>query len=322
MKYILNIFLLFLITINANDFKNGLQAFHNKDFKKAKPLLLRSCKNDNYKGCAYLGFIYLNIENNKGYKKDISKAERFFVKACNNNEAIGCRGLGAMYEGDKKIKYYEIACNLGDTSSCYNLASDYEHGFNIGINLEKALDFYSKMNNQKGHISYKKLKEKIDMTPRLFDLILKNSTRDELWNAISRQKLKIIRQNKNYWVDKYDSSMFLKGSTLLTMYYLSDGSFVQAEFKFPESMNTKLIHDVKELVIEAYRQYDKVDGQLSVGKMSYRWDFYDGMKILVSRGWPDTTTYLTFYYPKRIKKLNEEIDSIKNKTKYKNPLIN
>lgn len=48
------------------------------------------------------------------------------------------------------------------------------------------------------------------------------------------------------------------------------------------------------MVSHKYGRPSSRSGSEGLGPVTYKWNFPQGMSIRVARGWPDTTTYLTF----------------------------
>lgn len=151
MKRVLS-FLLLLglgVALAANGFDQGVDAHKKHDFSKIASDYDTACKNNDFKACSELGFIYFA---GFGMPKDSDKAFVLLQKACEGGNMVGCRGLARMYDlgegvkkdGKKAIELYSKACNAGDTVGCMNLGIIYEYGENVQQDTSKAKEYYSK----------------------------------------------------------------------------------------------------------------------------------------------------------------------------------
>jgi hypothetical protein len=132
-------------------------------------------------------------------------------------------------------------------------------------------------------------------TLELFGVALKGATRDHLRQAFKDNGLRAIREEDGYWVDLYDAQGVLEGaSDFKTGYLAASGTFAFAEYTFPGFMDTQLVAKVIDLVATKYGAPSSQSGNYGLGNVTARWNLGQGMAIDVSRGWPDTTTYLSF----------------------------
>ena len=80
----------------------------------------KACEEGIMSQCVLLGMVY---ENNKKIK--IDEIKKLYNKACLFGNIGGCDRLGYIYAKESKIdmayKYYKIACDRGNSSSCYSL---------------------------------------------------------------------------------------------------------------------------------------------------------------------------------------------------------
>ena len=106
-----------------------------------------------------LKFLFWNMESNRLWSirantercEDTTKSCATFIYAakqrCNEGEVEACIAIGAHY-GYKDFMiakvYYEKACDLGDSISCNDIASLYEKGKGVPIDMEKAKEYYAK----------------------------------------------------------------------------------------------------------------------------------------------------------------------------------
>lgn len=145
--------------------------------------------------------------------------------------------------------------------------------------------------------------------PQLFNTELKGATRDQIRSVLQNTDVKAVREDNNYWVDKYNSNGVLQGATELNFGYTSNGKFAFAQYEFPVFMNSGKIVEVANLVASKYGQPSQRSGNPNLGDASYTWNFKNGMSIRAYRGWPDTTTFLQFKDKTNYSKMNTEIEA-------------
>ncbi|MDY0328863.1 MAG: hypothetical protein RBR52_00015 [Thiomonas sp.] len=127
----------------------------------------------------------------------------------------------------------------------------------------------------------------------LFGAPLKGASRDTLRAALLKAGLTPTRVDNNYFCDQYDVSGKLKGATQLTVCYTEDdNTFASAEYTFPAFMDTGLVKRVIDMVQVKYGRPTSLSGNYGLGGVTAKWRQPQGMQVLVTRGWPDTTTYL------------------------------
>ena len=145
--------------------------------------------------------------------------------------------------------------------------------------------------------------------PQLFNIELKGATRDQIRSVLQNTDVKAVREDNNYWIDKYNSNGVLQGASELNFGYTSNGKFAFAQYKFPVFMDSGKILEVANLVSSKYGQPSQRSGNPNLGEASYTWNFKSGMSITAYRGWPDTTTFLQFKDKTNYSKMNNEIDA-------------
>lgn len=149
--------------------------------------------------------------------------------------------------------------------------------------------------------------------PQLFNTELKGVSRDAMRNVLANTDVKTIREDNNYWVDKYNPNGVLQGASELNFAYTSAGKFAYAEYTFPAFVDTGKIIDVANLVASKYGKPSQRSGNTNLGDASFTWNFKNGMSIVVYRGWPDTTTYLRIKDGANLIKMNNEINAEKQR---------
>ena len=128
----------------------------------------------------------------------------------------------------------------------------------------------------------------------LFGVPLKGATRQELRLALVKAGLAPTRVSDHYFCDTYDVNGKLHGATTLDVCYREDNNhFADATYKFPAFMDTELVRKVVSTVESKYGRPSAFNGSYGLGPVNADWAQPQAMLINVSRGWPDTTVYLT-----------------------------
>lgn len=129
----------------------------------------------------------------------------------------------------------------------------------------------------------------------LFGVPIMNASRDQLRQVFEKNGIEVVREDNKYWVDTYNASRVLDGATNLEVGYVSaTGKFAYAEYTFPGFMDTQLVSKIINMVSTKYGRPSSQSGSYGLGEVTAKWNMGKGMEIVVSRGWPDTTTYLTY----------------------------
>lgn len=129
----------------------------------------------------------------------------------------------------------------------------------------------------------------------LFGTPLKGETRAQLRQVFKVHGMVPTREDENYWVDEYDPGSVLDGASKFSAGYVAATHvFAYAEYEFSGSMDTELVAKVIAMVQSKYGAPSSRTGNIAVGEVTATWDFPNGMVIHVSRGWPDTTTYIDY----------------------------
>jgi len=143
----------------------------------------------------------------------------------------------------------------------------------------------------------------------MFGTTLKGAKRDQLRQVFKQGGMIPTREDGAYWVDLYDSNGVLNGAAQFAVgYVMKTDEFAYAQYTFPSTMNTGLVKEVIDLVASKYGQPSEKKGQYGLGSVTATWKVGKNMKIEVSRGWPDTTTYLSFVDIPSNKAMNAEME--------------
>lgn len=147
----------------------------------------------------------------------------------------------------------------------------------------------------------------------LFGTPLKDASRSELRQALIKAGLSPRRVDSSYFCDEYGVNGKLKGASQLTVCYTeNDNHFASAEYTFPAFMDTQLVQKVIDTVKSKYGPPIAVSGDVGLGPVSAKWAMAQGMEIRVSRGWPDTTTYLDLVDKKNLDNMHKQMSAEKN----------
>lgn len=150
---------------------------------------------------------------------------------------------------------------------------------------------------------------------KVFDVLVKCARRAQLREAIKQTDGVPTREQDNYWCDLYNSSELLTGSSTLSVCYARDVEFALAMYKFPVFMDAGKVVEVRRMVQSKYGAATRSSGRADLGPVVYMWRQPDGMVIVVSRGWPDTTVYLEFREPSKFSAMQAEIKAQDDKEK-------
>ena len=150
---------------NAGIFHYYGKADPNKkpNYKKALKYFLLAFERKNYKSCRYLGDIY---SLGKGVAKNSSKAIQYLSKGLSVKDAHCYFRMGWCYDtGTCVSKNYKLArenylkaVEYGKLAGAYsNLGRLYQYGLGVEIDLNKALEYYTKGAELNSPLSKKQL---------------------------------------------------------------------------------------------------------------------------------------------------------------------
>jgi hypothetical protein len=129
----------------------------------------------------------------------------------------------------------------------------------------------------------------------LFGVKVKGATRDQLREAFEKGGLRPVRVDDKYWVDTYNASNVLEGaSEFMAGYVDRTRVFAFAQYEFKGFMDTELVAKVANMVTNKYGRANSQSGNVGLGPVTYIWNLPQGMIIRVTRGWPNTDTFLIF----------------------------
>lgn len=242
-------------------------------------------------------------------KKDILKSTALLEKSAKMGNVYAMADLGERYyKGEliprnytKAIKWLEKGNEKNNKKAKYYLADATQYGNGTKKNLESARLLFGFARYKDSSSRSKAIQDEINCPSsaetKLFGIRLQCAKRSDMMAAIKKEGAKVIREDTGYYADTYNSSDILEGSTNLNVFYI-DSKFVSAEYKFPGRNDKKLVTRVKDMVSSKYGHPDKSNGRENLGTVEHEWTTPDGITLKVYRGWPNTTTYLEYIYPK------------------------
>jgi len=124
----------------------ALDAFKQKDYKKAYTLYLQEANNGDLKAKSALSYLYFNA---LGVEKNSSKALKYLTQAADGNYTTAQYDLGMIYllgeddiktDKQKAFKWLSRAADLNHTQAKYNLALMYYQGEGTQIDVKKSAE--------------------------------------------------------------------------------------------------------------------------------------------------------------------------------------
>lgn len=145
----------------------------------------------------------------------------------------------------------------------------------------------------------------MDSSLKLFGVQLKGADRTAFRKALLNDGRKLLQAGS--WVDQYSPEGTLEGATAFEIGYVAgEDRFAYAEYKFASFVDAGQISRIARLIEAKYGPPDTTAGNPKVGEASFQWDFPDRTFVRVSRGWPDTSTYLSFADEESLAKLRQQ----------------
>lgn len=149
------ILIVFLNSLFANYFAEGMKEYGKGNEQKALELFRESCKKDGVDSCYYIAKHFeAGYDAGFSLKKDKSYAKEFYEMSCNAGKYEACSRLahsylkGVLGEKDflKALELYKIGCNKGKFSSdCEKLTLIYGKGIGkIKQDIKKSNEYLQK----------------------------------------------------------------------------------------------------------------------------------------------------------------------------------
>ena len=241
----------------------------------------------------------------QGVPRNFVKAAYWFRKAAAQGNADAETGLGAMYYFGrgvprnfvKAVYWQKKAAAQGNADAETGLGIDYNDGQGVPQNYVKAAYWWRKAAEQ-GNIFAKHnlaaLKEQEASPLRIFGVGLKGARRPQLEAALTAAGLTPHngQVGPRWWFDAYNVNGRLKGATRLLVGYTSHSRFALAQYTFPGFMDPGLVRRIIDMAQTKYGKPTSIHGNFGLGAVTATWNVGDGMAVEVTRGWPNTTTYL------------------------------
>ncbi|MDP2832329.1 MAG: tetratricopeptide repeat protein [Pseudomonadota bacterium] len=264
------------------------------------------------------------LKNGQGVAKNEAEAAAWFRKAAEQGDADAQENLGVMLvngQGVTKneaeaVAWFQKAAEQGNAGAQNHLGVRLEYGQGVTKNETQALAWYKKAKdsgNEYAQRNHARLDKRLNCaksaTTKLFDSPILCSSREDFRGVLKLAGLQATREDNDYWYDNYNSSTVLEKSQKLTVGYTRAGDLGVVEYSFPGHMDTGLVVWVREMVASKYGWPDDSNGVQSVGEVTYRWRLKDGIEVKVWRGWPDTTSYLTYTVPEYKAVMDGELEA-------------
>jgi TPR repeat protein len=290
-----------------------------KDNAQAVAWYRKAAEQGNANAQLNLGVMY---GNGRGVPKDNAQAVAWYRKSAGQGNADAQYELGVMYENGlgvpkddtEALAWYRKAAEQGDAYAQRNVGLMYENGRGAPKDDTEALAWYKKAaagGNEIAEDYYqdldKRLKCRRSATAIVFGVPLKCATRDDFRMTAKEAGAQATREEDNYWYDEYDSSAVLDKSKKLLVGYTNDDELAHVQYEFPSHMDTNLVVWVRDLVKSKYGWPEDSQGSPVLGEVTYTWKLKDGITVKVARGWPDTTTYLSYIVPEAKSAMEAEI---------------
>jgi hypothetical protein len=153
----------------------------------------------------------------------------------------------------------------------------------------------------------------------LFGVILKGASRDQLRQAFKANGLRVKDEMDFVWTDTYDARNVLDGASgFVAGYVLATGKFSYAQYTFPSFMDSEQVRKVINMVAIKYGKPTSQIGRYDLGEVQAKWEMGQDMLIEVKRGWPDTTTSLSFIDKSTNKQMSNEMFAVQKESERKN----
>ncbi|ABM02945.1 Sel1 domain and tetratricopeptide repeat-containing protein [Psychromonas ingrahamii 37] len=265
-------------------------------------------------------------QGGSGVEQNIRLAINWYKQAAIKNHPQAYHHLGLIYENgeqginvdkSKAFDYYQKASELGDVSASAQLAAYYEQGIGVPIDIEYALKLYQESPETWAKVNYQKLSKHRfcleNATTELFSVRIACTNRQILSKEIKNKQITVISENPADWSDTYFTGAIVEGTSQLEITYTREDYFASAHYTFIGRSDPDLITRIKETVKQKYGEPDTSEGEPMEGEASFQWLLEDGIKLVVQRKWPDTTTFLTYSLPKHIELLKAQQKQSPNK---------
>ncbi len=272
-------------------------------------------------------------ERGDGVLQDYKQAAYWYQKAADQGLPKAQQTLGKFYEEgvgvaqdfEQALYWYREAAFNDYYLGLARLARMYELGRGVNRDLNIAVKLYQKSTDLEPSgpawigdaVARLNAKKQCALSAQttLFSEEVLCVSREDLLQAIDRAGGVLTQARDSGWYDRYNSVNLLSNSSELIVGYTRAGEFALAQYTFPSESDPHQVSEIKAMVQNRYGLPTSVGGSPRHGKVNYAWKTKDGIEIRVSRGWPNTTTYMVFRNPKVYSEMLAEINAYKNTQK-------
>lgn len=242
--------------------------------------------------------------------KNYTEALRWYRKAADQGNSnaqfyIGlyyANGQGVVKDEALAFQWYAASAAQGNSTAQNNLGWMYQNGFGVTKNIDEALHLYelaAKQGEKLAINNFTALQAKLTCYKKsntlLFGEALNCTDKTAMRLAVKQAGAHVTREDDGYWYDLYDSSSLLDGTSELAIAYIGE-KFAKAYYKFDAMVDASKVVAVRNMVVSKYGKPATSEGNPSLGPVSYTWKLKDGIRLVVKRGWPDTTVYLEYIH--------------------------
>jgi TPR repeat protein len=294
----------------------------NIDFQRARKWYTKAANKGNSAAQYKLGSMY---QNGTGIEPNIHIAIKWYFAAAKQNHAQASYQLGLLYEKGfigkkgqqiitqdyrKARRYYQTACKLNYNKAYTRLAFLYENGLGVPVNLQQAHALYQKSTEEWGKQRFQALSKQLNClqtaTTKLFSVAIACTDRKAFDQQIKEQKITAIEERSNAWSDIYFTGAVIQGSNELEVSYTKDNLFASAKYTFVGRDKPELINQIRTQLSKKYGEPDARSGEIKQDKASFTWLLDDGVELTINRGWPDTTTFVTYSFPEHLALMTQQ----------------
>lgn len=277
-----------------------------QDRKEAEKWLLKSAEMNVVSAQKILAQAY--FFGDQSLDKNYKEATKWLRKAGENGDAYSQELLGhAYYKGNGVVQsysqaaeWYRKAAEQDYHSSQRSLGNLYLHGRGVDKDYNKAHFWFKKAapHDDWARNNLKLVNCFLEEGTHLFDINLRCADRKMMRKQVKAAGGVAKRESYDYWGDVYSSESLLNGSSELVISYDADNKRVAlVQYEFPSHMDSQQVAKIRDMVASKYGSPSHSSGTPKLGNVTYRWKLSDGIELKVARGWPDTTTYLSFKDP-------------------------
>lgn len=142
--------------------------------------------------------------------------------------------------------------------------------------------------------------------PSLFGVPLAHATRPELERALRAAHLILPPGGSHPWYDAYQVNGAVKNAKVLAISFTKRGRFAKAMYVFPSFISTKHTLQVMAMVRAKYGAPTDQYGHLRIGRLRVVWKLPHAFRILVTRRWPNPTTFMIIENQKMVARMKKE----------------